>query len=46
VFLTVAFATVTSVTLSFFAVARPSFADDRTDVLGARKDEDRTSTGC
>jgi mannose-6-phosphate isomerase-like protein (cupin superfamily) len=38
------FATVTAVTLTFMAVARPSFADDQTGAPGAGKDGDRTST--
>ncbi len=44
VFLAGVFASVTAVTLTFMAVARPSFADDQTGVPGARKDGDRTST--
>ena len=44
VFLAGVFASVTAVTLTFMAVARPSFADDQIGVPGARKDGDRTST--
>ena len=38
------FATVTAVTLTFMAVARPSFAADQTGVPGEGNDGDRTST--
>ena len=38
------FATVTAVTLTFMAVARPSFADDQPGVPGTGNDGDRTST--
>jgi mannose-6-phosphate isomerase-like protein (cupin superfamily) len=38
------FTTVTAVTLTFMAVARPSFADDQTGVPGTAKEGDRAST--